>query len=176
MRHSILLLGLLAAPLAAAPPRRPRLPSGPAIASITIETHNVFDTDSPPENKLLYRLANRAQVVGLLQSRLEAWPATEVLARLQAVEIPCGPINSVADSLADAHYQARGNIVEMEHATAGHLRSLANPVRLADTPAAYRLPPPRLGEHTPAILAELGYAAGQIEALRAAGDISFGLP
>ncbi|MBI5246357.1 MAG: hypothetical protein HY923_04200 [Elusimicrobia bacterium] len=62
MGHSILLLGLLAAPLAAAPPRRPRLPSGPVIASITIETHNIFDTDFPPENKLLYRLANRAHI------------------------------------------------------------------------------------------------------------------
>ena len=62
MSRSILLLGLLAAPLAAAPPRRPRLPSGLAIASITIETHNVFDTDSPPEDKLLYRMANRVHI------------------------------------------------------------------------------------------------------------------
>jgi crotonobetainyl-CoA:carnitine CoA-transferase CaiB-like acyl-CoA transferase len=117
------------------------------------------------------RLANRAQLIDLLQSRLEALPSAEVLARLQAAEIPCGPINGVPDSLADPHYLARGNIVELEHATAGLLRSLANPVRLSDTPAAYRLPPPRLGEHTQAVLTELGYAAAQIGALRQAGDI-----
>ena len=117
------------------------------------------------------RLANRALVVDLLQSKLAALPSAEVLARLQAAEIPCGPINSVPDSLSDAHYLARGNIVAQEHPAAGPIRSLANPVRLSDTPAEYRLPPPRLGEHTDAILNELGYATAEVEALRAAGDV-----
>jgi crotonobetainyl-CoA:carnitine CoA-transferase CaiB-like acyl-CoA transferase len=66
---------------------------------------------------------------------------------------------------------ARGNIVELEHATAGTIRSLANPVRLSETPAEYRLPPPRLGEHTEAILAELGVSTDQVDLLRQAGDI-----
>lgn len=117
------------------------------------------------------RLTNRARVVDLLQRRLAAVPAAELLARLQAAEIPCGPINAVPDSLADPHYLARGNIVEQQHATAGPIRSLANPVRLSDTPAAYRLPPPRLGEHTDAILSELGYSAVQIDKLRQNGDL-----
>lgn len=55
-----LLLCLHATPLAAATPRKPRLPAGLVIASITIETYNVFDTSAPPENKLIYRGANRA--------------------------------------------------------------------------------------------------------------------
>jgi crotonobetainyl-CoA:carnitine CoA-transferase CaiB-like acyl-CoA transferase len=117
------------------------------------------------------RLANRSLVVDLLQSRLAALPAAELLARLQAAEIPCGPINAVPDILSDAHYLARGNIVEQQHLSAGHIRSLANPVRLSDTPASYRLPPPRLGEHTGAILDELGFSAAQIDLLRQAGDI-----
>ncbi len=117
------------------------------------------------------RLANRALVVDLLQGQLAALPSAELLARLQAAEIPCGPINDVADSLSDPHYLARGNIVSQEHPAAGPIRSLANPVRLSDTPAEYRLPPPRLGEHTDAILSELGYAASEVEALRAAGDV-----
>ena len=90
---------------------------------------------------------------------------------MQAAEIPCGPINAVPDILSDPHYLARSNIVEQQHPTAGHIRTLANPVRLSDTPASYRLPPPRLGEHTAAILSELGYSAGQIDSLREAGDI-----
>jgi crotonobetainyl-CoA:carnitine CoA-transferase CaiB-like acyl-CoA transferase len=117
------------------------------------------------------RLAHRALVVDLLQNRLSAAPSAELLARLQAAEIPCGPINAVPDSLSDPHYLARGNIVEQQHPTAGLIRSLANPVRLSDTPAAYRLPPPRLGEHTHIILEELGYSAAQIESLRQAGDV-----
>ena len=117
------------------------------------------------------RLENRAIVVDVLQSRLQAVPSTELLRRLQAAEIPCGPINAVPDSLADPHYVARGNIVQLEHATAGAIRSLANPVRLSDTPPSYRLPPPRLGEHTQAILAQLGYSPAEIETLRGADDI-----
>jgi outer membrane protein assembly factor BamA len=53
-----LLLCLHAAPLAAAPRAAIRLPAGLIISSIKIETHDVFETDSPPENKLLYRAAN----------------------------------------------------------------------------------------------------------------------
>jgi formyl-CoA transferase len=117
------------------------------------------------------RLAHRPVVVDVLQSRLQAVPSAELLRRLQAAEIPCGPINAVPDSLADPHYVARGNIVQLEHATAGAIRSLANPVRLSDTPPSYRLPPPRLGEHTQAILAELGYTPAEIETLRGADDI-----
>lgn len=60
MRHLALILGLHAAPLAAAPRAAIRLPPGLTISSIRIETHNVFDTITPPENKPLFRLANRA--------------------------------------------------------------------------------------------------------------------
>ncbi|MDP3544485.1 MAG: BamA/TamA family outer membrane protein [Elusimicrobiota bacterium] len=62
MRFLTLLLCLLTAPLAAAPPKKPRLPAGLYVASIKIESHNVFDTDVPPENKLLYKAANRAHI------------------------------------------------------------------------------------------------------------------
>ncbi|MDD5304828.1 MAG: hypothetical protein PHS14_17160 [Elusimicrobia bacterium] len=62
MRYLTLILCLLAAPLAAAPPRKPHPAAGLAIASIKIETHNVFDTDVPPENKLVYKAANYVHI------------------------------------------------------------------------------------------------------------------
>jgi len=64
MRRALaFLLCALAGPLAAAPaPRKARLPAGLVIESIRVETHNIFKTDTPPENKLLYRLANRAHI------------------------------------------------------------------------------------------------------------------
>lgn len=62
MRSLALLLCLSAPPLAAAPPKRPRLPAGLIIDSIKIDARNIFDTDAPPENKLLYRAANRAHI------------------------------------------------------------------------------------------------------------------
>jgi formyl-CoA transferase/CoA:oxalate CoA-transferase len=117
------------------------------------------------------RLKHRDDLVPLIQARLREMEADDLLGRLRAAEIPCGPINSVAEALADPHYTARGNVVALEHPTAGTVRSLGNPVRLADAPPAYRLPPPRLGEHTEAVLTELGYDAEELAALRAAGAI-----
>ncbi|MCR4296541.1 MAG: BamA/TamA family outer membrane protein [Elusimicrobia bacterium] len=52
----------MAGPLSAAAPRKPHLAAGLVIATITVETHNVFDTSAPPENKLLYRAANRIHI------------------------------------------------------------------------------------------------------------------
>jgi crotonobetainyl-CoA:carnitine CoA-transferase CaiB-like acyl-CoA transferase len=127
--------------------------------------------DDPRYSSNPARLKHRAEVVGLVQARLRELPSAELLPRLRAAEIPCGPINSVPEALADDHYLARGNVVELAHPTAGPVRSLGNPVRLADSPPSYRLPPPRLGEHTDALLSELGYTPEAIAALRAAGTL-----
>ncbi|MGQ0604790.1 MAG: CaiB/BaiF CoA transferase family protein, partial [Anaerolineales bacterium] len=112
------------------------------------------------------RLQHRTELIPLIEAALSRLPAETLLAQLRAAEIPCGPINTVPDLLHDAHYATRGNIVEQ-----GELRSLANPVRLNETPPTYRLPPPALGEHTDELLAELGYSAETIAALRSEGAI-----
>jgi crotonobetainyl-CoA:carnitine CoA-transferase CaiB-like acyl-CoA transferase len=127
--------------------------------------------DDPRYSTNLERLKHREELVSLLQARLLSMPSEDLLPKLRAAEIPCGPINSVAEALSDDHYLARGNLVELAHPTAGPVRSLGNPVRLADTPPAYRLPPPGLGEHTDTLLGELGYTAEAIAALRATGAI-----
>jgi len=58
-------------------------------------------------------------------------------------------------------------IQTIHHPDAGVIRVIGVPVKFSETPGAIRLAPPRVGEHTGAILAELGYTAGQIDALRA---------
>ncbi|HBB66542.1 MAG: hypothetical protein A2X28_07985 [Elusimicrobia bacterium GWA2_56_46] len=63
MRYLLLLFCVNAAPLAAAPRATLRLPAGLIISSITIESHNVFETELPAENKFLYRTANRVHSV-----------------------------------------------------------------------------------------------------------------
>ena len=96
------------------------------------------------------RLAHRAELIPIVQACLAAQPAAHWLPLLRAAEIPCGPINTVPDLLNHPHYLARQNLV-----VTGDLTTLANPLKLSDTPPVYRRPPPRLGEHNDEILREL---------------------
>ncbi len=117
------------------------------------------------------RLQHRAELVPLLEARLRQRAAGPLLDELRAAEIPCGPINGVADLLDDPHYRERGNVVEQAHPRGGIVHSLANPVRLGETPPAYRLPPPALGEHTDAVLRELGVTPDGVADLHAQGVV-----
>jgi formyl-CoA transferase/CoA:oxalate CoA-transferase len=63
-------------------------------------------------------------------------------------------------------------IASIDHPLLGPLRVLGSPVKLSDTPAAIRTPPPLLGEHTAAVLAnDLGFTAGEIDAMAASGAV-----
>ena len=74
---------------------------------------------------------------------------------------------------ADPQVQARGAVVRMSHPAAPDgVTVIANPVRLSETPADYRLPPPVLGQHTEEILRErLGLDAARLAQLREKGVI-----
>ena len=93
--------------------------------------------------------------------------------KLEAMKIGCGPINTLRDVFADPQVQARGAVVQMPHAaTPDGVQVIANPVRLSETPADYRRPPPVLGQHTDEVLRErLGLAGTRLEELRAKGVI-----
>ena len=117
------------------------------------------------------RLRHREIVVDMLQQRLSQFESADLLDKLRAAEIPCGPINEIPDLLSDPHYLERGNLVRQEHASAGRITTLANPVRLEATPPDYRLPPPGLGEHNREILESLGYSAEEVEGMKTASVI-----
>ena len=109
------------------------------------------------------RIENREALIPLLQRRFESSTAADWLARLCATDIPAAPIQSVSEALSDPQTLARNLIVEIEHPALRVARSIANPVRLAENPITYRLPPPLLGEHNRAILGELGMVGADLE-------------
>ncbi len=117
------------------------------------------------------RVVHREEVRQLLEAKLAERTAAEWCALLDKNEIPSGPINGIAEMLSDAQMQARGFVVEQPYPAAGVLRLLASPLHLSETPAGYRLPPPRLGEHTDQVLTELGYATDEIAVLHSRGAI-----
>jgi crotonobetainyl-CoA:carnitine CoA-transferase CaiB-like acyl-CoA transferase len=134
-------------------------------AEDTLMRHPLYATN-PLRNQ------NRASLLPILDEIIAQRPADEWLALMNEAEIPCGPIYAIEEALNDPHVQARRLIVQLEHPTAGLIRSLAFPTSFSDTPVSYRLPPPRLGEHTEAVLAELGYDAEAIAQLRAEGVVA----
>ena len=77
------------------------------------------------------------------------------IARLEALGVPCGPINTLADVFADPQVRTRGLRLDLPHPLAGTVPQVASPMRLSATPVEYRRPPPLLGEHTDEILASL---------------------
>jgi crotonobetainyl-CoA:carnitine CoA-transferase CaiB-like acyl-CoA transferase len=117
------------------------------------------------------RIANRHELIPLLESILKRQTAEDWLRKFRAVEIPAGPIRSVAEALNHPQMLARRAVVEIEHPGIGLARSIANPMRMSATPVSYRLPPPLLGEHTDGILAEVGLSAEEISKARAAGVV-----
>ena len=116
------------------------------------------------------RVANRAVLVPLLRQATVFKTTAEWVTRLEAVGVPCGPINDLAQVFADPQVQARGLAMQLPHALAGLVPQVASPIRLSETPVEYRNAPPLLGEHTRQVLEQvLGLHADAVEALRQSG-------
>lgn len=113
------------------------------------------------------RVANRVDLVSMIAGAVRARDTADWIAALEAVGVPCGPVNALADVFEDPHVQARGVRVEVPHETAGSVSLVASPIRLSDTPVEYRSAPPVLGAETEEVLADwLGLGGSEIEALR----------
>ena len=98
--------------------------------------------------------------------------SAEWLARLDAEQVPCAPILNRTDLFTDPQIAANALIVESDHPHAGRMRQPRPAARFAGTPAELRSPAPLLGEHTDAVLTELGVSSEQLAALRTAGAVA----
>ncbi len=117
------------------------------------------------------RVENRATLVPLLQEHFLTRPADHWVTDLQALNVPAGPINDLADVFADPQVRHRQMLLEMSHPTLGPIKQTGLPIKFSRTPGALELPPPLLGEHNEQILSELGYSEAEIAAMAASAVI-----
>jgi crotonobetainyl-CoA:carnitine CoA-transferase CaiB-like acyl-CoA transferase len=115
------------------------------------------------------RMKNLDALVPLVNAKLGQRTVREWIELLEAEGVPCGPINSIGDMLADPQTGARDMVVELEHPKAGMTRALGLPIKLSATPGAVKRPAPTYGQHTREVLAEFGFSPAEIEALVATG-------
>ena len=115
------------------------------------------------------RVANRAALLAALEARTSQEPVASLLDTLNAAKVPAGPIRDMGQVLNSPQAQHINLVREIEHPTTGAVRMVDTPLRLSDTPATLRLPPPTLGQHTAEVLRELGYDDATIAAWREQG-------
>ena len=94
------------------------------------------------------RVANREALVSELQRAFAGRPADEWADELRAAGVPSGPVNTLADVLADEHLLGSGMLRGLDHPSAGHLEMLASPILIDGERLSIRRPPPTLGQHT----------------------------
>jgi crotonobetainyl-CoA:carnitine CoA-transferase CaiB-like acyl-CoA transferase len=141
------------------------------------EMHGLFRALGRPELcedprfTLWERATNAAELGRILYDAFRSWPTEAILARLLEEDVPAGPVNALADVLTDPQIVHNGSVIELEHPVAGRIRQAAPAARFDRTPQAAGAPPPLHGEHTDAVLAELGWDEAARAALRAEGVI-----
>ena len=118
------------------------------------------------------RVAHRDELLPLVAAAMAVRTSAAWVELLDAAGVPVGPIQTVDQVVEDPQVLARGMIGEVEHPTAGTLRTIGCPVRLTVTPPRVRSAPPTLGQHTNDVLTELGVDPDRVAELRASGAVA----
>jgi crotonobetainyl-CoA:carnitine CoA-transferase CaiB-like acyl-CoA transferase len=108
-------------------------------------------------------------LAGKLEEVFRTRTTAEWLDVMDAHDIIAAPVLDFPAVVADPQVQHNDILLSTRHPTVGDIRLVGQPVKLSDTPARVRYPPPLVGEHTDEVLTELGLSAVQITALRESG-------
>lgn len=117
------------------------------------------------------RVVHYDELRPVLAERLATRTRAQWIADLTTAGVPCGSVRDLAELFADPQIAAREMVVDVAHETIGRWPVLGSPLKLSDTPASIRTAPPTLGQHTAAVVGELGRADINIEALRRQGIV-----
>jgi len=119
------------------------------------------------------RVRNRDSLLPMVIDIMQSKSSADWLEELNQRGIPCGPINSLDQVFSDPQVLHRGVRLDLAHPAAGRVASVANPIKLSQTPIEYKLSPPMLGQHTDEVLGRLlNLDSDAIAALRAAAIIA----
>jgi formyl-CoA transferase len=129
------------------------------------------------------RVQHREALIPLMLTVTRTRSTAQWITLLEDKAVPCGPINDIGQAFADAQVQARGLVIKQPVAQVNKasqaitnvalptVQTVASPLRLMATPPVLRRAPPRLGEHTDEVLAELGLDVAKVAVLRAQGVV-----
>ncbi len=101
------------------------------------------------------RVQHRAALVPLLRQATVMHSTADWITRLEAANVPCGPINTLEQVFADPQVRSRGLRVDIPHPVLGSVPAVASPLRLSKTPVRHDRAAPMLGADTAAVLAGL---------------------
>jgi len=118
------------------------------------------------------RRKNQQEMWRILNAFTIGFTKRELMALLNGIDVPCGPIMSTEDLMHDEHVQLREMVVELDHPQRGKWFNVGMPIKLSDSHVKIERSP-LLGEHTEEVLREvLGFGPAQIASLKEGGAFS----
>ncbi len=117
------------------------------------------------------RVKHRTELISRITKFTNTKTTLDITNMLKEAGVPAGPINDIAQVLADPQVIHNGMIQEVDHPTIGNLKVLGIPYSLSETPGSVRLAPPLLGQHTEDVLQGMGYSTSDIVLLREKGVV-----
>lgn len=122
------------------------------------------------------RSTNRQERMETVEAALGQQRTEDLIAALEANDVPCMPVLRRREALEDAQIKHNGIVVEIDQPGLGAIRQARPAALFGATPANAPRPAPGLGEHSAAVLAEAGYSAAEIDGFAADGVIKRAAP
>ena len=117
------------------------------------------------------RLKNIDELEREIEAVLTTQPTAHWVEKLDAAEVPGGPVFGYDEIMRDPHIKARNMVVDMDHPVIGPMKTLGMPIKSTGELTAIRKPAPWLGQHSAEVLRDLGCAGADIDALFESGVV-----
>jgi len=145
------------------------------LATTDAQSRHLFQAIDCPEladderfSTLACRTDNIGELYEIVIDRMRRRTTAEWRERLDAFDVPNGVVTDLEGLLSDPYLGEVEFFQRVEHPSEGKMLTMAIPVVFSASPGdSFRLPPPRLGEHTPSVLGELGFSDAEIEEITA---------